>query len=161
MSVLNVRIEAEAEDRDGKAVSVSPGAALWRLGPRVQVTLSPLEAQIKSLTEKGKAPAAPAVGWGLIDTGAYTTCVDRTAAENVGLAIVDTGPMGSATHDNEIVPIFSGRVHVEGIPRHVDMHRAYGANLHSQGLIALIGRDLLASCVLVYNGLDDSFSLSI
>ena len=39
--------------------------------------------------------------------------------------------------------------------------RAYGASLASQGLIVLIGRDMLANCVLVYNGPDSSFSLSL
>ena len=43
----------------------------------------------------------------------------------------------------------------------ISVNRAFGANLAIQGLIALIGRDLLAQCVLVYNGLDGSFSLSI
>lgn len=82
-------------------------------------------------------------------------------AENTGLPLLDTGPMTSATHDREIVPIFACQFEIGGFPHRFNAPRAYGANLESQGLIALIGRDLLASCVLVYNGLDGSFSLSI
>jgi hypothetical protein len=69
--------------------------------------------------------------------------------------------MISATHDNEIVPIYAGRLKVAGIPQYIDTNRACGAKLEPQGLIALIGRDMLASCVLIYNGPDGSFSLSL
>ena len=134
---------------------------LQRFGPRVLITLSPLEAQIKTFVDQGESLPTPVVGLALIDTGASATCIDRNAAERAGLALVDSGPMTSATHDKEIVPIFAGRLKLEGLEQYVNAHRAYGATLESQGLIALIGRDVLAGCVLVYNGPDGSFSLSI
>ena len=37
---------------------------------------------------------------------------------------------------------------------------ALGMELDALGLIALIGRDVLADCILVYNGPENSFSLS-
>ena len=77
------------------------------------------------------------------------------------MAVVDSGPMSSATHDNEIVPIYAGKIEIIGMSISVNVMRAYGVNLNSQDLIALIGRDLLSQCVLVYNGLEGSFSLSI
>ena len=101
------------------------------------------------------------MGWALIDTEASLTCIDQKAAEKAGLALVDSGPITSATHDNEVVPIFAGRLKIEGLPQYLNTHRAYGVNLEPQGLIALLGRDLLAHCVFIYNGLDGSFSLSI
>ena len=88
------------------------------------------------------------------------TCIDRSAAEKAGLAIVDSGKISSATHANEVVPIFAGRLDIHGL-RVVNTFRAYGVNLEALNLIALFGRDLLARCVLVYNGTDDSFSLSL
>ncbi len=88
------------------------------------------------------------------------TCIDQSAARKAGLAIVDSGGISSATHANEIVPIFAGRLDIHGLSP-VETFGAYGVSLESQKLIALIGRDLLASCVLVYNGSDDSFSLSL
>ena len=134
---------------------------LQTLGPRVQLTISPLEPHIKALSDKGETPPPPVTGWGLIDTGASATCVDRAAAEKAGLAVVDSGPMASAIHESEIVPIFAGRLDIGGIPQNIDMKRAYGAKLEPQGLIALIGRDVLAVCVLVYNGVDGSFTLCV
>ena len=134
--------------------------ALRVAGPRVHVTLSPFEDQIKLLAEKGEIPITLVSGTALIDTGASVTCIDQSAARKAGLAIVDSGGISSATHANEIVPIFAGRLDIHGLSP-VETFGAYGVNLESQNLIALIGRDLLASCVLVYNGTDDSFSLSL
>lgn len=68
--------------------------------------------------------------------------------------------MYSATHEGEIVPIFAGMMKIHGLSN-VETRSAYGANLSSQGLIALIGRDILSKCILVYNGTDNSFSISL
>ena len=89
------------------------------------------------------------------------TCIDQQAAEAARLAVVDSGLMSSASHTNETVPIYAGRLFIEGIGITIESKRAFGANLKDQGLIALIGRDMLASCLLVYNGPDGSYSLSI
>ena len=136
-------------------------AGLWAAGPKIQLALSLLEPQLQTLADRGETPPAPVAGWGIIDTGACVTCVDENAARNAGLATVDTGPIASATHDNHTVPIFAGQLDVAGIPQNINTYRAYGVNLEAQGLIALIGRDVLANCILVYNGLDGSFSLAL
>jgi len=161
LSILNSRPEIQVNDKQGNPVVLPAALVLLRLGPRVIITLSPLDAQLRTFADKGESPPAPVTGWALIDTGASVTCVDRNAAERAGLAMVDSGPMTSATHDNEIVPIFAGRTKLENLPQPLDAKHAYGANLEPQGIIALIGRDALSVCVLVYNGLDGSFSLSI
>ena len=101
MPILNTRIQAHPRDQHGNPVPVPPGAGLRQAGPRVQVTLSPLEAQLKSYADRGDNPPTPVVGWALINTGASATCVDQNAAQSAGLAVVDSGPMTSATHDNE------------------------------------------------------------
>ena len=67
--------------------------------------------------------------------------------------------MTSATHDQEIVPCYAGRIRMDGFGE-VMVSKAYGANLQSQGLIALIGRDLLSSCVLIVNGPEGTVSLA-
>ena len=67
--------------------------------------------------------------------------------------------MSSATHPDEIVSIFAGRMDVIGFGT-VDLRRAYGVKLGSQGIIGLIGRDILENLILVYNGPDGTFSLA-
>ena len=159
MPTLSIRVQSEGKDQHGNVALANPSTALREVGPIVYVTLYPFEDQIKSLAKKGDIPT-PVAGTALIDTGASVTCIDQSAARKAGLAIVDSGGISSVTHTNEVVPIFAGRLNIHGLSP-VNTFRAYGVNLESQNLIALIGRDLLASCVLVYNGTDDSFSLSL
>ena len=159
MPILNTRVTTHGKDQHVEPLPSHIG--LQQTGPRVHITISPLEGQLKSAADKGETPTTPVVGWALIDTGASLTCIDRKTAEKAGLALVDSGPITSATHDNEVVPIFAGRLKIEGLPQFLSTHRAYGVNLEAQRLIALLGRDLLANCVFIYNGLDGSFSLSI
>lgn len=123
----------------------------------MQCALFPLEAPPKQPSGEAKQQA---IGFALIDTGAAVTCVDAATARSVGLSLVDSDLMASATHASELVPIFAGRLDIGGVCS-VEMRRAYGANLAPLGFVALIGRDILESCVLVYNGLDGSFSLSL
>ena len=161
MPILNTRLSSLKKDTQGQTIPDPSQVALQNAGPRIQVILSPLESQLKNLTDRGEPPPTPISGFALIDTGASSTCIDQSAAQSVGLAVVDSLPMTSATHVNEIVPIYAGKIEIIGISINVNVLKAYGANLKSQGLVALIGRDLLAKCVLVYNGPDSSFSLSI
>lgn len=161
MSILNIRAQADVRDQQGNPVSVHPSMALQQAGPLVQVILSPLEDQIELLTKSGQKVPQPVTGHGLIDTGASATCIDQKAATMAGLAVVDSGPLHSATHANEIVPIYAGRFAIQGLHQNIDTTKAYGANLDSQNLIILIGRDVLSRCVLVYNGPESSISLSV
>jgi hypothetical protein len=50
---------------------------------------------------------------------------------------------------------------VVGFPITINTPRAIGAPLAAQGLLVLIGRDLLQHCVLVYNGPAGGFTLTI
>lgn len=162
MPILNSKIQGTVRNLDGGVEEDVPqGAALLALGPRVQITISPTQDQVKFLVDSGGSVPAPVSGLAMIDTGASITCIDTDAAAGAGLAVVDSGPMSSATHPNEIVPIYAGVMLILGFPHDFHTNRAYGATLQGQGLIALIGRDVLSSAILVYNGPDDSFSLSI
>jgi len=159
--VLNCRVSATRQAADDEQVGVSPAIALHEIGPRIQVMLLPLEAHRRALEESGKPLPQPVIGDALLDTGASVTCVDKVAANRANLAMVDSGPITSATHDREVVPIFAGRIEVPGPALSFESHTAYGANLAPQGLVALIGRDVLSNCVLIYNGPDGSFTLSL
>lgn len=84
---------------------------------------------------------------------------DKAAAKRAGIPIVDTGRMSSATHHDEEVPIFAAQIDVQGF-RSVDAPRAFGGNLEPMGIVALIGRDVLRTSILIYNGPTGSFSIS-
>lgn len=161
MPILNTRIQAEAHDAAGTHVPVPLEMALNQFGPRVEITLALLKEQIDVISGKGEKVPAPVAGYALIDTGASATCIDKDAANRAGLPIVDSGPLHSVTHASETVPIYAGSLTIQRANINFLAHRAYGVNLVEQGLTALIGRDILSQCILVYNGPDSSFSISI
>ena len=43
----------------------------------------------------------------------------------------------------------------------MELPRCLGSNLASQGLIMLIGRDILSRCTLHYNGANGAFTLCV
>ena len=112
------------------------------------------------LTTQGKAVPDAIHGLALIDTGANNTCFDQQAALKAGLPVIDMGMMTSASHAEQDVPVFAGRLVIPEFTN-IDTDYALGVNLAGQNLIALIGRDLLQSTVLVYNGTHGTVSLSI
>ena len=159
LPILNFRAQGEGTDPNGNKVPLPEQVALQQAGPCVPIVLSPLEEHIQSLAAQRADPLPLLNGLALIDTGASVTCIDRKAAEKAGLTVVDSGPMHSATHTDHIVPIYAGMIQIQTFPA-FRTTRAYGAYLEAQGIIALIGRDILASCTFIYNGADGSFSLA-
>ena len=115
------------------------------------------------LVQSGQNPSTQKVVEGilLVDTGALATCVDQTAATEAGLQVVDSGPISSATHVDQVVPIYTGIIEFVGTGISINFNRAYGVNLHEQGKIALLGRDILRSSNLIYNGTDGTYSLTM
>lgn len=94
----------------------------------------------------------PQVGVALIDTGASRTCVDRQAVS--ALAIPPIGVERVYTpQGNEDQYKYPARISFPGttLPS-VEYGSVFGAQLREQGLIALIGRDLLSHFVFTYNG---------
>ena len=68
--------------------------------------------------------------------------------------------MTSATHANHEVPVFSGRIVMGSFNVHVV--GGLGANLAAfDGLVALIGRDLLKDALFTCNGPVGSIDLAI
>ena len=68
--------------------------------------------------------------------------------------------MATASHAEHEVLVFAGKLVIPDFTD-IDLEYAVGANLDGQNAIALIGRDVLQSAVLVYNGTDGTVSLSI
>ena len=95
----------------------------------------------------------------MIDIGASVTCFDIGAATRLGLPVIDQTNMISASHSENPVPIFYGKLTFAGFS--FDCLRAMGANLALQDLVALIGRDLLQHEPLFCNGSDDSVASSM
>jgi len=71
----------------------------------------------------------------------------------MGLPAIDVVTMVSASHAATQQNVYPIRIEFASVPIVVDAPRAMGANLATQGLLLLIGRDLLQHCTFTCNGL--------
>jgi predicted aspartyl protease len=111
------------------------------------------------LIAQGKTLPAPKSGIALIDTGASNTCIDEQAAKDLGLPVIDVANMQSASHEKHPCNIYPVQIITPIVT--LNAPRAMGAALASQGLLVLIGRDVLQNCTLFYNGPTGQFTLSL
>lgn len=136
-------------------------ALLAVVGPRLEVEVSVSTAYAEQIAKQGGTVATPHVGHALIDTGATRTCVDVDAIAKLGVPAVDRMPVltpsGSETqsvHPVRLTFVGTGLGSVDAIP-------VLASKLGAQGILALIGRDILAQCVLIYNGPGGHFTITV
>jgi len=158
MPILHSQIAGQAKGPDGKVVSVPPPIALVMRGPCVQVTVTIEQNAAKALLAQGKSVPSKA-GWAMIDTGASNTCIDDQVAKELGLPVIDVGSMQSASHEKHPCNVYPVQIVTQVVT--LNSPRTMGANLAKQGLLVLIGRDVLAVCNLFYNGPSGQFTLSL
>jgi predicted aspartyl protease len=159
--ILNVQFAGEARKADGTVVSVPPQVVFAQRGPVVQVTISVGQQIATQVLQSGGRLPSPVSGLALIDTGATTTCVDEGAAQRLQLPVIDVVKIASASHAETEQNVYPIQIEVIGLPITINAARAVGAPLEPQGILVLIGRDVLQHAMLVYNGPAGSLSLSI
>jgi predicted aspartyl protease len=159
--ILSSQLQAQAQQPDGTLVQVPSVHLMQQRGPVLQVTVGISGLISTTLTQRGLPVPAPIAGWALIDTGASGTCIDDAIAQQLGLPAIDVVQMASASHAITQQNLYPAVLEVQGTPIRIEVPRAMGATLGPQGLIALIGRDLLMQCTLHYNGTIGQFTLSI
>ena len=135
-------------------------------GPLLEAEVDIPVALADYLTQEKKRIPKPIRGWILIDTGATRTAVDERTVRKLGISSVGTTDITTAKGE-KTCGLYPCRLRFlsTAIPD-VDLTRATGVNLTRQSIadkpiIALLGRDILSKCVLVYNGPGSHFSLSI
>ena len=104
---------------------------------------------------------APVSGIALIDTGASDTCIDEQTARSMGLPVIDVVNMSSASQAITPRNVYPITIEITGLPFPLNAPHAIGAELRSQGLLLLVGRDALQFCTLFYNGVTGQITLSI
>jgi hypothetical protein len=143
-----------------------PRVTLQTVGPVIEVELvnPQFVVQTPALGAAGplvSSTPAPTIlrGRALVDTGASGTSIDSNAANQLGLTARGVVQFQSASHPYQARQFAVGYRFV-GVPNFNLIPVTEAPNLAAQNLIMLIGRDLLAVAVLVYNGITGAFSLS-
>jgi predicted aspartyl protease len=127
----------------------------------VQVTVSLADQIASELIKQGRTIPPPVQGLALIDTGAGSTCIDEAAAQKLQLPVVNVVNMASASHASTKAKVYPAKFQIAGLPININAPMSIGAPLAVQGLVALIGRDVLQHCTLIYNGHLGQISLCI
>lgn len=103
----------------------------------------------------------------LVDTGASCTCVDPAVLKALSLsargsASVHTPSTGPAPHmaDEYDVSLIVPGAGIHHVPLTIDAVPVIAADLAIQGIHAIIGRDVLQDCILIYNGAVGEFTLA-
>ena len=161
MPILNIQLGGQGKNKQGKVVELHPSIALFQRGPIIQVSVTIEENVGKGLLAQGKPLPIPKTGLALIDTGATGTCIDEQVAKELGLPAIDVGKMTSATHKDQQCSIYPVQIVIQPTNLILNAPRTMGAALAAQGLIALIGRDVLRVCTFFYNGPGGNFTLSL
>jgi len=158
--VLNLQFNAQGRGPDGQPIPRPPSIALAARGPCVQVQIGTARPIAQQLLQQGKTLPPPVSGLALIDTGASATCIDEDAARSLALPVTNVVQVSSASHASSPQNVHPTQIEMIGLPLAIDAN-AIAAPLAAQGLIALIGRDVLRHCTLFYNGPAGAISLAL
>lgn len=119
------------------------------------------------LATAGDELPLPSAGVALIDT-ASTTCVHEPAMVDLNVNPIGVGTMRTAAGSVE-QNLYPVRLEFPGEALDLEFNSVAGVDLsgqlatvggHDVQIIVLVGRDVLADCVLTYNGPGGFFSLS-
>jgi predicted aspartyl protease len=154
--ILHIQLTKQTTT-EGKSVPLSPALALRQRGPVVQVSVTIEQNAGRAFSDH--VWPQPRTGLALIDTGASNTCIDEALARELGLPVVDVGRLSSATHAEQQCNVYPVEIALPTVV--LSSPRTLGASLAPQGLIALIGRDVLQSCLFFYNGPVGQITLSL
>ena len=141
---------------------------ITQFGPMLNAFVWVSEARKTTLdSQKIQVPKAVPIR-GLVDTGASCTCIDTSVLKSLGLS--PTGTASMSTPSTGATPHVTEQYDVSIIiPGATNNHAPLAVGnlpviacdlLQAQGIHALIGRDILADCLLSYDGGGGFFTLA-
>lgn len=161
MPILHTQLSGKANLPNGQAITIPPGVALAQRGPVAQVAIGLSKAVANQWALQGLSLPNLVSGLALFDTGASVTCIDDAAAKQLNLPVVNVVTIASASHAATQQNVYPVSVEFVGATILIENVLAVGAPLNAQGLIALIGRDVLRAGTLHYNGIVGEFTLAV
>lgn len=141
-----------------------PGG-LAKFGPILPVELAIPSSLSRMLAEQGQNIPSPVSGFILIDTGATRSAVDINTILRLSVNAIGITNLMSASGESQH-NLYPAKFSFPGLKFEVEFSSLVGVDLSRQSIggqqiIALMGRDLLSRCLLVYNGTKGSCSVAI
>jgi predicted aspartyl protease len=152
MPQINVQAGAFVKTPDGRQFPMPPQGALAQLGPRLQITVELADQVAQELIKRKEPLPAPSAGFALIDTGSASSCIDEETATSMHLPIVGRTKLATASHKDAEANQYPIKLKIQGVPIAFNLTTAIGVPIKCQGLMAIIGRDMLQLCCFIYNG---------
>lgn len=133
-------------------------------GPILNVYVGVTEARQKALAAAGETVPSMVPARMLIDTGASGTVIDPCVLQQLGISpsgMIEAHTPSTQAGKPHMMAQYDVRLAVANHQSHrfFDAVAVTEAHLAHQGIEGLIGRDILAECVLVYNGEADFYTL--
>lgn len=133
-------------------------------GPLLELAIGVSNSRQQALKKAGKKVPTAVRLRGLVDTGASCTCVDPDCIASLGLSPTGQAPMLTPSTDG--TPKMTYQYDVSVVLLHPGLSRVFGdipiaeaRNLRQQNIDVLIGRDVLAECLFVYDGTGEQFMI--
>lgn len=138
------------------------------IGPLLDFSVGVTTPREQVLKAVGKPVPPPQSVRGLIDTGASHTVLDKSIITGLclnpsGITRIKTPSTGQGTHQCYLYDVKFHFISNQGIRiplASLPSLPVLECDLSAQGIQALIGRDVLASCALFYNGDVSRFALA-
>ena len=149
---------------DSQGIIIQDQTTLINAGPLINVEIS-IPNALATYNQQNSVPIPSAKsGYALIDTGCSFTSVDDSTVSSLGVKPVGLGKVGTAGGQRQ-VNLYPAHVKFPGTQIEIDYSSVLSADLNGQNfkgtpIIALIGRDILAQCVLVYNGITGMYTFA-
>ena len=133
-------------------------------GPIIKLLVGVSTPRGIALAEAGLKSPEPIVVDFLVDTGASCTVIDETTMAPLGLTptgetLVSTPTTGGKAESRFLYDVGMMLYHSDH-SRIFNSHPVIATDLSDQGIGGLLGRDVLESCLLVYDGSTKYFSLA-
>lgn len=129
-----------------------------RRGPVIPVQIGIPTAMAKQLEAEGQTVPPPEEIPALVDTGASITAINIETAQRLGLQVTGSMRIGGATGSAD-QPVYAAMVKIPDPFIEFDPIQLPGAQLGGTPFQMLIGRNILCSLMLSYDGRRGRFSL--
>lgn len=128
-------------------------------GPVIEIVVLPSKPVMDANRKQGKpSPSVKLVA--LIDTGASTTCIDKSIASQLSLIPRDIKKVQTAGGEDE-QNLYDVSIVLPLAQQTALNIQVLEAKLEKQPYRALIGRDILSHCTFVYNGWNNSYTIHL